>query len=86
MAANSAYYSYNGEFINLDNVILAKPIDDTKVKLFITGSAGAGNSHKYDIQHREHVMIWPKPVWDKIMEESSHSVTFNEETGKVKIS
>ena len=82
---NSSFYSYNGEFINLNNVIVAKPIDDTKVKLYITGSAGAGNAHRYDIQHREHVLIWPKAVWEKIMEDSTHVISYNEETNKVKI-
>lgn len=79
-------YSYAGEFLNLSNVIFAKPIDDSKVKIYIVGSAGAGNSQKYDIQHREHVLIWPKAVWDKVLEQSTHVISYNEETGKVKVS
>ena len=34
-------YSYNGEFVNLDNVQVAIPIDDNHIKLFLKGSAGA---------------------------------------------
>lgn len=83
---NDSYYSYNGEFINLNNVIFAKPISDDKVKIYIVGSAGAGNGKKYDIQHREHVLIWPKAVWYKIVSNVSHVVDYNEENGEVAIS
>lgn len=79
------YYSYNGTFVNLDNVQVAVPIDDNHVKLYLKGSAGAGHQYKYDIQHREHVLVWPKAVWDAVIEHASHVVTLDEESGKVKI-
>ena len=78
-------YSYNGELVNIDNVQVAIPIDDNHVKLFLKGSAGAGHSHKYGIQHREHVLMWPKEVWDAVVADASHIVTFDEASGKVKI-
>lgn len=78
-------YSYNGELVNIDNVQVAIPIDDNHVKLFLKGSAGAGHSRKYDIQHREHVLMWPKEVWDAVVADASHIVTFDEASGKVKI-
>ena len=78
-------YSYNGEFVNLDNVQIAIPIDDNHIKLFLKGSAGAGNTRKYDIQHREHVLTWPRKVWDAIIADASHIVTLDEENDKVKI-
>ena len=82
---NSNCYSYNGELVNIDNVQVAIPIDDNHVKLFLKGSAGAGHSRKYDIQHREHVLVWPKEVWDAVVADASHIVTFDEASRKVKI-
>lgn len=67
------------------NVQVAVPIDDNHIKLFLKGSAGAGHGRKYDIQHREHVLTWPKAVWEAIVADASHVVTFDEESGKVKI-
>ena len=78
-------YSYNGEFVNLDNVQVAIPIDDNHIKLFLKGSAGAGHSRKYDIQHREHILVWPKEVWEAVIAYASRIVTFDPESGKVKI-
>ena len=78
-------YSYNGVFVNLDNVQVAFPIDENHVKIFLKGSAGAGHNTKYDIQHREHVLVWPREVWDAIVADASHVVTFDAERGKVKI-
>ena len=78
-------YSYNGEFVNLDNVQVAFPIDDNRIKIFLKGSAGAGHSHKYDIQHREHVLVWPRKVWDAVIADASHIVTLDANGEKVKI-
>ena len=78
-------YSYNGEFVNLDNVQVAFPIDDNHIKIFLKGSAGAGHSHKYDIQHREHVLVWPRKVWDAVIADASHIVTLVANGEKVKI-
>ena len=78
-------YSYNGELVNLDNVQVAIPIDDNHIKLFLKGSAGAGHSSRYDIQHREHILCWPRKVWDAVIEDASKTVTLDEESGKVKV-
>ena len=83
---SNPFYSYNGEFVNLNNVIFAEPLDSNKIKIYMIGSAGAGNNHQYTVQHRERVLIWPRAVWDKVVEDSSHVILYNEETGKAKIS
>ena len=78
-------YSYNGEFVNFDNVQVAVPLAENKIKLLLKGSAGAGHNQKYDIQHREHILKWPLSVWNAVVDHASHVVTLDEETGKVKI-
>ena len=63
---NGHIISYKGELINLDNVIYAKPQNDTCIKLFVLGSAGAGRSDSYSVQHREINIYWPRAVWDEL--------------------
>lgn len=61
------WISYNNEFVNLDNVIAAKKIDDNCIKLHVIGSAGAGRKESYDIQHRELNLHWPVRVFEEMM-------------------
>ena len=61
------WISYDGEYVNLDNVIAAKKIDDNCIKLHVIGSAGAGRKESYDIQHREINLHWPAKVFEKLM-------------------
>ena len=55
--------SYKGEIVNLDNVIYAKPQNEDCIKL---GSAGAGRSDSYSVQHREINIYWPASVWNDL--------------------
>ena len=58
--------SYKGEILNLDNVIYAKPISDTCIRLELVGSAGAGRDTSYSIQHRQMNLPWPIEVWNDL--------------------
>lgn len=58
--------SYRGEILNLDNVIFAKPINDSCIRVDLVGSAGAGRHESYDIQHRQMNLPWPRAVWDEL--------------------
>ena len=58
--------SYKGEIVNLDNVIYAKPQGEDCIKLFVLGSAGAGKSDSYSVQHREINIYWPASVWNDL--------------------
>lgn len=62
----SMIVSYNGEMVNLANVIYAKPQNDGCIKLFVIGSAGAGKSDSYSVQHREINIYWPANVWNSL--------------------
>lgn len=64
---NMAWISYDDEYVNLDNVIAAKKIDDNCIKLHVIGSAGAGRKESYDIQHREINLHWPVKVFEELM-------------------
>lgn len=67
--------SYNDEYVNLDNVIYAKRVDDKCVKLYVVGSAGAGRRDSYDIQHREINLYWPADVFEDLCRQAG-GVTF----------
>lgn len=58
--------SYKDEIVNLDNVIYAKPQNESCIKLFVVGSAGAGRSDSYSVQHREINIYWPLEVWNRL--------------------
>ena len=58
--------SYKGQILNLANVIYAKPINESCVRVDVVGSAGAGHSNSYDIQHRQMNLPWPRAVWDEL--------------------
>ena len=62
--------SYRGEMVNLANVIYAKPQADNCIKLFVLGSAGAGRSDSYSVQHREINIYWPENVWKTLCEKA----------------
>jgi len=68
--------SYKGELVNLANVIYAKPMNESCIKLYVLGSAGAGHSDSYDIQHREVNLHWPRGVWDELCKKAG--VVFSE--------
>lgn len=63
---NGHIISYKDEMVNLDNVIYAKPQGDNCIKLFVLGSAGAGRSDSYSVQHREINIYWPLEVWNRL--------------------
>lgn len=68
---NGHIISYKGEMVNLDNVIYAKPMNDCNgIKLFVVGSAGAGNSSSYSVQHREINIYWPREIWRELCEKA----------------
>lgn len=67
---SSHIISYKGEMVNLDNVIYAKPLQDSGIKLFVIGSAGAGNQNTYSVQHREINIYWPRKVWEELCEKA----------------
>lgn len=73
---NSHIISYKGEMVNLDNVIYAKAQSDSCIKLFVIGSAGAGKSDSYSVQHREINIYWPREVWDELCRKAG--VVFSE--------
>ena len=64
--ATGPIVSYRGEILNLANVIFAKPISDSCIRLELVGSAGAGRQESYDIQHRQMNLPWPRDVWDNL--------------------
>ena len=68
--------SYKGEILNLDNVIYAKPVSDSCIRLELVGSAGAGHHDSYAIQHRQMNLYWPRAVWDELC--SKAGVIFSE--------
>ena len=68
--------SYRGEILNLANVIYAKPINDSCIRIDLVGSAGAGRSESYDIQHRQMNLTWPRAVWDELCQKAG--VIFSE--------
>ena len=68
--------SYRGELVNLANVIYARPLNDSCIKLCVLGSAGAGHYESYDIQHREINLHWPHAVWDELCKKAG--VIFSE--------
>ena len=78
-------YSYNGEVINFSEIVLAKPLDNKKIKLLLKGSAGAGSSSKYEIQHRECVIMWPRSVWDAVVADATNVVRYDSKSDKVRI-
>ena len=73
---NNHIISYRGEILNLDNIIYAKPISESCIRLELVGSAGAGNSKSYDIQHRQMNLPWPRAVWDELCKKAG--VIFSE--------
>ena len=62
--------SYKGEILNLANVIYAKPISESCIRVDLVGSAGAGRQESYDIQHRQMNLPWPRAVWDELCEKA----------------
>ena len=68
--------SYKGEILNLANVIYAKPISESCIRLELIGSAGAGRKDSYNIQHRQMNLPWPPEVWDELCKKAG--VIFSE--------
>ena len=62
-----AWISYNNEYVNLDNVIAVKKINNNCIKLHVIGSAGAGYDDDFKIQHRELTLHWPAKVFKDLM-------------------
>ena len=79
-------YSYNGAVITYDEIVFAKPLDDNRIKLLLKGSAGAGSNHKYEIQHREQVICWPRKVWEAVVADAALVVKYDAAQDKAKIS
>ena len=72
--------SYKDEIVNLDNVIYAKPQGDNCIKLFVVGSAGAGRSDSYSVQHREINIYWPLEVWNRLCKKAGVVKLVDEDT------